>query len=84
MGLEKPDEGQIFVNGEEITQLRERDMVRIRQSMGMVFQESALFDSLSVRENVAYRLYENGTKEGRNRTACPEGPGIRRAGGCDR
>ena len=63
MGLEKPDEGQIFVNGEEITQLRERDMVRIRQSMGMVFQESALFDSLSVRENVAYRLYENGTKE---------------------
>jgi phospholipid/cholesterol/gamma-HCH transport system ATP-binding protein len=64
MGLEKPDEGQIFVNGEEITQLRERDMVRVRQSMGMVFQESALFDSLSVRENVAYRLYETGTNEG--------------------
>src|SRR5262245_7310821 len=63
MGLERPDEGQIFVNGEEITQLKERDMVRVRQSMGMVFQESALFDSLSVRENVAYRLYEIGTGE---------------------
>jgi phospholipid/cholesterol/gamma-HCH transport system ATP-binding protein len=63
MGLEKPDEGQIFVNGEETTELKEREMVRIRQSMGMVFQESALFDSLSVRENVAYRLYETGTGE---------------------
>jgi len=63
MGLEKPDEGEIFINGEEITQLKERDMVRIRQHMGMVFQESALFDSLSVRENVAYRLYEVGTDE---------------------
>jgi phospholipid/cholesterol/gamma-HCH transport system ATP-binding protein len=63
MGLEKPDEGQIFVNGDEITQLEERDMVRVRQRMGMVFQESALFDSLTVRENVAYRLYEIGTDE---------------------
>jgi phospholipid/cholesterol/gamma-HCH transport system ATP-binding protein len=63
MGLEKPDEGQIFVEGEEITQLKERDMVRVRQRMGMVFQESALFDSLTVRENVAYRLYELGTPE---------------------
>jgi phospholipid/cholesterol/gamma-HCH transport system ATP-binding protein len=63
MGLEKPDEGQIFVNGQEITKLRERDIVPIRQHMGMVFQESALFDSLTVRENVAYRLYEIGTDE---------------------
>jgi phospholipid/cholesterol/gamma-HCH transport system ATP-binding protein len=63
MGLEKPDEGQIFIDGEEITTLRERDLVRVRQRMGMVFQESALFDSLSVRENVAYRLYEIGTNE---------------------
>lgn len=63
MGLEKPDEGQIFINGEETTHLNERAMVHVRQSMGMVFQESALFDSLSVRENVAYRLYEIGTKE---------------------
>jgi len=63
MGLEKPDEGQILINGEETTKLDEREMVRIRQRMGMVFQESALFDSLTVRENVAYRLYEVGTDE---------------------
>jgi phospholipid/cholesterol/gamma-HCH transport system ATP-binding protein len=63
MGLEKPDEGQILVDGQDITPLRERDMVPIRQRMGMVFQESALFDSLTVRENVAYRLYELGTDE---------------------
>lgn len=63
MGLEKPDEGQIFIDGEETTPLKERDMVRIRQRMGMVFQESALFDSLTVRENVAYTLYERGTDE---------------------
>jgi phospholipid/cholesterol/gamma-HCH transport system ATP-binding protein len=63
MGLEKPDAGQIFVNGQEITNLKERELVPVRQHMGMVFQESALFDSLTVRENVAYRLYENGTGE---------------------
>jgi phospholipid/cholesterol/gamma-HCH transport system ATP-binding protein len=63
MGLEKPDEGQIFIDGEETTPLGEREMVRIRQRMGMVFQESALFDSLNVRENVAYTLYERGTDE---------------------
>jgi phospholipid/cholesterol/gamma-HCH transport system ATP-binding protein len=63
MGLEKPDTGEIFVDGEELTQLKERDIVRIRKRIGMVFQESALFDSLNVRENVAYRLYEMGTDE---------------------
>jgi phospholipid/cholesterol/gamma-HCH transport system ATP-binding protein len=63
MGLEKPDAGEIFVDGEELTQLKERDIVRIRKRIGMVFQESALFDSLNVRENVAYRLYEMGTDE---------------------
>jgi phospholipid/cholesterol/gamma-HCH transport system ATP-binding protein len=63
MGLEKPDEGTIFINGQEVTALRERDMVGVRQKIGMVFQESALFDSLNVRENVAYRLYEIGMKD---------------------
>jgi len=58
MGLDKPDEGQILVEGEDITRLKERQLVSVRQKIGMVFQESALFDSLSVRENVAYRLYE--------------------------
>jgi len=58
MGLDKPDEGQILVEGEDITQMTERQLVSVRQKIGMVFQESALFDSLTVRENVAYRLYE--------------------------
>jgi len=63
MGLEKPDEGQIFVEGEEITRLNEQQLVHVRQKIGMVFQESALFDSLTVRENVAYRLYELNSNE---------------------
>jgi len=58
MGLDKPDEGQIFVEGRNITGLDEQELVNVRQKIGMVFQESALFDSLNVRENVGYRLYE--------------------------
>jgi phospholipid/cholesterol/gamma-HCH transport system ATP-binding protein len=58
LGLIKPDAGQIFVDDEDITRLNERELVRIRQHIGMVFQEGALFDSLSVLENVGYRLYE--------------------------
>jgi len=64
MGLDKPDEGQIFVEGEDITGMNERQLVSVRQKIGMVFQESALFDSLTVRENVAYRLYEMDADEG--------------------
>ena len=63
MGLDKPDAGRIFVEGEDITKFNERQLVSVRQKIGMVFQESALFDSLSVRENVAYRLYELGVDE---------------------
>lgn len=63
MGLDKPDEGSIYVDGEEITHLDERKLVRVRQKIGMVFQEAALFDSMTVRENVAYRLYELGEHE---------------------
>ena len=58
LGLLKPDSGQIFIDGEEITAYDERDMMHVRQKIGMVFQEGALFDSLSVYENVAYRLNE--------------------------
>ncbi len=58
MGLDTVDEGHIFVEGEDITRMKERQLVSIRQKIGMVFQESALFDSMTVRENVAYRLYE--------------------------
>lgn len=59
LGLEKPDVGEIFIDGEEITRLSEEELDRVRQKMGVVFQEGALFDSLTVFENVAYRLHEH-------------------------
>jgi phospholipid/cholesterol/gamma-HCH transport system ATP-binding protein len=58
LGLLKPDSGRITVCGQEITRLRERELFGLRRDIGMVFQESALFDSLTVEENVAYRLIE--------------------------
>src|SRR5713226_6993257 len=58
LGLLAPDSGRITVLGNEVTQLREQDLFPMRGQLGMVFQESALFDSLTVRENVAYRLME--------------------------
>jgi phospholipid/cholesterol/gamma-HCH transport system ATP-binding protein len=63
MGLDRPDEGEIFVEGQNITNMTEQELVSVRQKIGMVFQESALFDSLTVRENVAYRLYEMNVDE---------------------
>ncbi|MFL6208739.1 MAG: ABC transporter ATP-binding protein [Pyrinomonadaceae bacterium] len=63
LGLLKPDEGQIFVDGEEITSLDETEMQRARDKIGMVFQEGALFDSLSVYDNVAYRPHEQNVPE---------------------
>lgn len=62
LGLLKPDAGQIFIDGEEITAYTEQDMMQVRQKIGMVFQEGALFDSLSVYDNVAYRLNEQGVE----------------------
>jgi len=58
LGLLAPDSGTITVLGNEVTQMREQDLFPMRGKLGMVFQESALFDSLTVRENVAYRLME--------------------------
>jgi phospholipid/cholesterol/gamma-HCH transport system ATP-binding protein len=58
LGLLKPDSGRIFVNGEEIEHLSETELMRVRADLGMVFQEGALFDSLTVRENVGYKLSE--------------------------
>jgi phospholipid/cholesterol/gamma-HCH transport system ATP-binding protein len=58
LGLLRPDTGQISVNGERIDTMSERDLLRMRADMGMLFQEGALFDSLTVAENVGYRLYE--------------------------
>jgi len=63
LGLLKPDAGQVFVDGEEITNYTEADMMRVRKKIGMVFQEGALFDSLSVYDNVAYRLHEHNVPE---------------------
>ena len=58
LGLLPPDSGRITVLGNEVTQMREQDLFPLRGRLGMVFQESALFDSLTVRENVAFRLME--------------------------
>ncbi len=63
LGLLKPDSGQILIDGEDITNYGESQMMNVRQKIGMVFQEGALFDSLSVYENVAYRLHEQGVEE---------------------
>jgi phospholipid/cholesterol/gamma-HCH transport system ATP-binding protein len=58
LGLLKPDGGRIFVNGEQIDNMSEDHLMKARADLGMVFQEGALFDSLTVRENVGYKLYE--------------------------
>jgi phospholipid/cholesterol/gamma-HCH transport system ATP-binding protein len=58
LGLFRPDAGTIVVNGHDITRMPERDLLALRADIGMVFQENALFDSLTVAENVGYRLYE--------------------------
>ncbi|HEX8721409.1 MAG TPA: ATP-binding cassette domain-containing protein, partial [Pyrinomonadaceae bacterium] len=63
LGLLKPDSGRILVDGEDITDYTEAEMMSVRAKIGMVFQEGALFDSLSVYDNVAYRLHERGVPE---------------------
>jgi phospholipid/cholesterol/gamma-HCH transport system ATP-binding protein len=57
-GLLRADAGVVWVNGHRVDQLSERDMMPVRADLGMIFQEGALFDSLTVRENVGYKLYE--------------------------
>ena len=63
LGLLKPDGGQVLVDGEDITLFDDVELMRIRKNIGMVFQEGALFDSLSVYDNVAYRLHETRVPE---------------------
>lgn len=58
LGLLRPDAGRIFVHGSRVDDMRERDLLALRADIGMLFQESALFDSLTVAGNVGYRLYE--------------------------
>ena len=63
LGLLKPDAGRVLIDGEDITDYDEAEMMRVRQKIGMIFQEGALFDSMSVYDNVAYRLHEQGVDE---------------------
>jgi phospholipid/cholesterol/gamma-HCH transport system ATP-binding protein len=58
LGLIRPDSGEILVDGQDAASMSEKELVQVRKKIGMVFQEGALFDSLTVRENVGYRLYE--------------------------
>lgn len=62
IGLIKPDQGEIWVNGTEITKLREKSLNEIRIKFGMLFQESALFDSMDVFDNIAFPLREHTNK----------------------
>ena len=59
MGLFKPDRGEVIVDGENISRMDRQELSRFRTRMGMVFQSSALFDSLSVADNVAFALREH-------------------------
>jgi phospholipid/cholesterol/gamma-HCH transport system ATP-binding protein len=58
LGLLKPDSGELWVNGQRVDQQSEDELMKVRADLGMVFQEGALFDSLTVAENVGYKLYE--------------------------
>lgn len=58
LGLLKPDSGRIYVLGQEVTAMKEEELFDLRRNLGMVFQESALFDSLTVENNVAFRMIE--------------------------
>jgi len=58
LGLLKPDNGKVWVNGQLVNDYTEEQMMKVRADIGMVFQEGALFDSLTVAENVGYKLYE--------------------------
>lgn len=60
IGLLKPDSGHIYTLGQDVTQMREEDLFDLRRNVGIVFQESALFDSLTVHDNVGFRLMEEG------------------------
>jgi len=69
IGLIKPDSGRIFFRDREITSLSERELMRVRRHMGLVFQGSALFDSMTVQENICFPMVENdfGTEDQRRR-----------------
>jgi len=59
MGLMKPDSGQVIIDGKDITEMSEKELNKVRMKFGMLFQGSALFDSLSIGENVGFMLSEH-------------------------
>jgi phospholipid/cholesterol/gamma-HCH transport system ATP-binding protein len=63
IGLIRPDSGDIYLLGHHVNAMKEDELFELRRKVGMVFQESALFDSLTVRENVGYRLIEEGVEQ---------------------
>jgi phospholipid/cholesterol/gamma-HCH transport system ATP-binding protein len=63
IGLTKPDAGRIFFEGRDIVPLRERDLETVRRKIGMLFQDGALFDSMTVHQNVAFPLLEHGERD---------------------
>jgi len=63
LGLLKPDQGRILIDGEDITDYNEEALNQVRQRIGVGFQEGALFDSLSVYDNVAFKCHEHGVPE---------------------
>jgi phospholipid/cholesterol/gamma-HCH transport system ATP-binding protein len=63
IGLLKPDSGEVLVDGEPITQLPERRLTDVRRKIGMLFQSAALFDSMSVEQNLAFPLREQGVRD---------------------
>lgn len=63
LGLLKPDAGEILIEGQNLVPLPENELHAFRKRAGIVFQEGALFDSLSVYENVSYRLHEEGEQD---------------------
>ena len=79
-GLLRPDTGSIKVFGEEIVTMSEDELYKLRARIGMVFQESALFDSLSVEDNVAYRLHEEHVPEAEAHVRVEEASEVCRVG----
>ena len=65
IGLMRPDAGQVLVDNEDITGLAERQLTAVRRKVGMLFQSAALFDSMSVEDNLAFPLIEQGIRDGR-------------------
>lgn len=63
LGLIKPQVGRILIDGDDVTNMSEAELTEVRKKIGMVFQDGALFDSLSVYENVGFRLFEQGLPE---------------------